>query len=70
MVIAPANTGNESNNRTEVTKTDQIYSGTLLALTPGPRILIIVVMKFIEPAIDETPAKCKLNIAKSVANPF
>jgi hypothetical protein len=26
-------------------------------------------MKFIEPAMEETPAKCKLNIPKSTAGP-
>lgn len=29
----------------------------------------IVVIKFIAPSIDDTPAKCKLNIAKSTEPP-
>jgi len=33
------------------------------------RITVIVEIKFIAPAIDETPAKCKLKILKSTAPP-
>lgn len=36
---------------------------------PGPRKLIIVVIKLIAPAIDAAPAKCKLKIATSTAVP-
>jgi hypothetical protein len=34
---------------------------------PGTLILNIVTIKFIAPNIEDTPAKCKLNIAKSTA---
>ena len=34
---------------------------------PGALIFIIVVMKFIAPNIDDIPAKCRLNIARSIA---
>jgi len=37
---------------------------------PGKRIHNIVTIKFIAPAIDETPARCKLKIAKSTAIPL
>lgn len=36
---------------------------------PIARMFTIVVIKFIDPAIDEIPAKCKLKIAKSTARP-
>jgi hypothetical protein len=31
--------------------------------------LKIVVMKFIAPRIEDAPARCKLNIARSIAGP-
>jgi len=34
---------------------------------PGALPFIIVVKKFIAPPIEEAPARCKLNIAKSTA---
>jgi hypothetical protein len=69
IVIAPAKTGNESNNRNAVMKTDQTNNGVRWAVIPGARMLIIVTIKFIAPKIDETPAKCRLKIAKSTEAP-
>lgn len=69
IVIAPPRTGNDNNNRKEVTKTDQTYNGSLCIVIPGALILNIVVIKFIEPKIEETPDKCRLNIAKSTDGP-
>ena len=57
MVIAPANTGRDSNKRTAVIKTDQTNKGNLSKVIPGALILNIVVIKFIAPAIDEKPAQ-------------
>jgi len=57
MVIAPANTGNDSSNSIAVTKIAQQNSGNLCNVIPGFRILRIVVMKFIAPNIEEIPAK-------------
>lgn len=68
-MIAPAKTGNESNNRNAVMKTDQTNNGVRWAVIPGARILIIVTIKFIAPKIDETPAKWRLKIAKSTEAP-
>jgi len=65
IVIAPAKTGSDNRSNTAVTRTDQTNSGTRFHLIPGHLILIIVTIKFIAPAMDETPAKCKLKIAKS-----
>ena len=38
IVIAPAKTGNESNNSTAVTKIDQTNKGILCKVIPGARI--------------------------------
>jgi len=69
MVIAPAKTGNDSNNKKAVIKTAHTNKGTLCAVIPGALIFIIVTIKFIAPNIEDIPAKCKLKIAKSTAPP-
>jgi hypothetical protein len=69
MVIAPANTGNDSNNRKAVTNIDQTNSGILCKVIPGARILNIVVIKLIAPSMDDAPAICKEKIARSTAGP-
>jgi hypothetical protein len=65
IVIAPAKTGNESNNSTAVIKTDQTNKGSLANDVPSKRILKIVVIKLIAPKMDLTPARCSLKIVKS-----
>lgn len=57
IVIAPAKTGNDNNNKKAVTSTDHTNSGILCIVIPGARILKMVVMKFIEPKIEEIPDK-------------
>jgi hypothetical protein len=57
MVIAPANTGKESNNKIAVIKTDQTNKGIRSKVIPFDRILITVVIKFTAPKIEEIPAK-------------
>jgi len=52
-----------------VIKTDHTNSGNLSKVSPGALILKIVVIKFIAPIMDEAPAQCKLNIAKSTDPP-
>jgi len=69
IVIAPANTGNDNSNKTAVINTAHTNRGNLCIVIPGALILIIVVIKFIAPSIEEIPAKCKLNIAKSTDPP-
>ena len=69
MVIPPANTGIDNNNKKAVIKTAHTTKGNLCIDIPGARILKIVVIKLIAPKIEETPAKCKLKIAKSTAGP-
>jgi len=69
IVIAPANTGNESNNKIAVIKTVQTNKGKRLKYIPLHLMLTIVTIKFIAPAIEETPARCKLKIADSTEAP-
>jgi hypothetical protein len=59
IVIAPANTGNESNNNQAVIQTAQTNKGVRLAVIPGARIFVIVTIKLTAPKIDETPARCR-----------
>ena len=47
IVIPPANTGKDNNNKTAVTITAQPNNGTLWSTWPGIRIFITVVIKFI-----------------------
>lgn len=67
IVIAPASTGNDNNNKNAVIKTDHTNKGKRCIDIPGVLILKIVVIKLIAPSIDEIPAKCKLKIPKSTA---
>jgi hypothetical protein len=69
IVIAPANTGKDNNNKKEVIKIDQANNGILCIVIPGALILKIVVMKLIDPKIEAAPDKCKLKIAKSTDGP-
>jgi len=69
IVIAPANTGNERTSNHEVINTAHANKGIRCMYIPGARIFITVVIKFIDPAIEETPAMCKLKIAKSTLAP-
>jgi hypothetical protein len=68
-VIHPAKTGKDNNNKTAVIITAHKYKLILNNSNFFERIFKIVVMKLIAPAIEETPAKCKLKILKSTANP-
>jgi hypothetical protein len=69
MVIAPAKTGNDRSNKKAVIKTDHTKSGNLRKYKPGQRILKIVTIKLMAPAIEEIPAICKLKMAKSTPQP-
>jgi len=69
IVIAPANTGRESNNKKAVIKTDHTNNGIFSNDIDFDRMLIIVVMKLIAPKMEEIPAKCKDKILKSTAPP-
>lgn len=69
IVIAPANTGNDSRRSTAVTRTDQTNRGIASILIAEERMFIMVVMKLIAPKMEEAPAKCKLKIARSTEIP-
>jgi len=69
IVIQPAKTGKDNNNRKAVIKTAQTNNGTRWATIPGHLIFRIVTIKFIAPNMEETPAICKLKIAASTEAP-
>ena len=69
IVIAPASTGRERRSSIAVISTDHTNKGILSIVIPGALILIMVVIKFIAPIIDDAPAQCKLKIAKSTEHP-
>ena len=68
-ICLPAKTGKESNNKIAVTKIAQVNKGNLCKDIPGALMFNTVVIKLIAPNRDETPAKCKENIAKSTEAP-
>jgi len=69
IVIPPAKTGNDNNNKIAVINTAQTNSGNLCIVIPGVLIFKIVVIKLEAPKIELIPAKCKLKIAKSTEPP-
>ena len=69
MVIAPASTGTANSSRKAVTSMDQTNSGILCSVMPGARMLKMVVMKLAAPIMEEAPARCSENSAKSIAGP-
>jgi hypothetical protein len=67
--MAPASTGNDSNNKRAVINTDHTNKGIRSNVIDGARMLIIVVIKLIAPRIEEIPARWREKIAKSTAPP-
>jgi hypothetical protein len=70
IVIAPAKTGKDRSSRKAVIKTAQANKGVLCAVIPGALMLTIVTIKLIAPSIEDTPARCKLKIARSTEPPL
>jgi len=68
--MAPAKTGKDNSNRTVVITIDQTNKGIRSRVIPLVRILITVVIKFTDPKIEETPAKCNEKIARSTEAPL
>jgi hypothetical protein len=68
-VIAPANTGKDKRRRMAVKITDQTNSLIFSAERFFALRLIIVVIKFKAPKIEEIPARCKEKIVKSTEGP-
>lgn len=52
-----------------VMKIDQTNSGIRSMVIPGARIFIIVVMKLMDAMIEEAPARCRENMARSTHPP-
>jgi hypothetical protein len=67
--MAPARTGNDNSSKNAVMKTAQTNNGVRCAVIPGARIFAIVTIKLMAPKIEETPAMCRLKIAKSTEPP-
>lgn len=67
--MAPANTGRESKRRMAVIRTAHTNSGIRSRRRPFHRILIIVVIKFKAPRIDDTPARWSEKMARSTEGP-
>jgi len=65
----PANTGNDNNNKIAVTKIAQTNKGNLCKDIPLVLIFKVVLIKLMAPNKEDTPAKCKLKIAKSTLPP-
>ena len=70
IVIAPARTGSDNRRRRAVIATDQTNRGFRSRVIPFDRMLIVVVIKFAAPRIDEIPSRCTLKIAKSTDAPI
>ena len=69
IVIAPAKTGRDNNNKIAVTKIAQANKGIWSSIIPKVRRFPRVLMKFTAPIKEETPARCKEKIAKSTEAP-
>jgi hypothetical protein len=67
--MAPARTGKLNNNKNAVITTDQTKSGSRFINIPRQRILKIVTIKLIAPAIEDAPAKCRAKIPASTEAP-
>ena len=65
----PANTGNDNNSNIAVTKIAHTNNGNLCNDIPGALMFNTVVIKLIAPNKEDTPAKCRLNMAKSTDPP-
>jgi len=68
-VIAPASTGSERRSRMVVIKIDHTNKGMESNDNTLDRMLEIVVMKLMDPRIEEIPARWRLKIAKSTDLP-
>jgi hypothetical protein len=68
-VIAPANTGSDNNSSSAVMAIDHTNRGIRSGFMLFGFILIVVVMKFTAPRMDDTPAKCREKMARSTDAP-
>jgi hypothetical protein len=72
-VIAPARTGNNNNNNNNSSRAvmaiNHTNNGIRSSFILSGFMLIVVVMKFTAPRMDDTPAKCREKIARSTDAP-
>jgi len=69
IVIAPARTGRDRRRSSAVIPIDHTNSGIRSGFMLFGFMLIVVVMKFTAPRIEDTPAKCKEKMARSTDAP-
>ena len=69
MVIAPASTGRDDNNKIVEISIDRVNKGVRSNCVPSLRILVNVLIKFTTPKMGEITDKCKEKIAKSTDGP-
>ena len=69
IVIAPARTGRDSRSSRAVMAIDHTNRGIRSGFMLFGFMLIVVVMKFTAPRIDDTPARCKEKMARSTDAP-
>jgi hypothetical protein len=68
-VIAPARTGRDRRRSRAVIAIDHTNSGIRSGFMLLGFMLIVVVMKFTAPKMEDTPAKCKEKMARSTDAP-
>ena len=68
-MIAPARTGRDRRSNRAVMAIDHTNSGIRSGFILFGFMLIVVVIKFTAPRIDDTPAKCKEKMARSTDAP-
>lgn len=69
IVIPAASAGRATTNNTDVIRTLHTNNGMRNSVIPAGRIFIIVTIMLIAPMIEEAPARCILNIARSTEAP-
>ena len=69
IVMAPARTGRERRRRTVVMTTAQTNSGVRSGFMPSIRIFKTVLIKLMEPRMEEAPAKWREKMARSTGGP-
>jgi len=69
IVIAPARTGKDRRRSRAVMPIDHTNSGIRSGFILFGFMLIVVVIKFTAPRMEDTPAKCKEKMARSTDAP-
>ena len=69
IVIAPAKTGRDNNNKIAVMNTAHTYNGWFVNNTPRVDMFVTETIKLIAPAMELIPAKCKEKMLASMDAP-